>query len=92
MTNSEPRPDEKVHMIFDTYIMFPDDFVRPGVGFDVTLEVHVVPLSDVLWIERRPEHRFRSRGVWEYKENILILVGNEGNNPTRKSLASREKQ
>lgn len=49
--------------IFDTYIMFPDDFVRPWVSFDVTLEVHVVPFSDVLWIKRRPEHRLRRRGV-----------------------------
>lgn len=46
-----------------THIMFPDDFVRPRVGSDVTLKIHVVSFTDVLWVEGSPEHRFRRWSV-----------------------------
>lgn len=63
------------HDVENTYVMLPKDFVSPRIGVDLALEVDVVTLFDVVWIEVRSQRQVESGYVCGKEEKFQSASG-----------------
>lgn len=54
-----------------TYVVVPKDLLDVGIGVDVTLEVHVIVLLDVVGVQVAAHLKRHHRLVWGRKKSCL---------------------